>query len=127
VDRCADDPVLAYSLGTEHELRATCAACGGEEQAVAVIGDVRDQLTLDDAVAHAVERFGGVDAALAVAGGIAGGAPAWHTDDDTWAAMLGINLDGVRRLATAAVPVMLERPRPRHGRFLAVSSAGGTL
>jgi len=92
-----------------------------------VIGDVRDQATMDSAVALAVERFGGVDAALAIAGGIAGGEPAWRTDDDVWDTMFGINFDGVRRLVSAAVPAMLERPQPRHGRFIAVSSAGGTL
>jgi SDR family mycofactocin-dependent oxidoreductase len=127
VDLCADDPHLAYALATEAELRATCDACGGEDRAIAVVGDVRDQATLDGAVEQAVARFGGVDAAVAVAGGIAGGEPAWHTTDETWDVMFGINFDGVRRLATAVVPVMLERPRPRHGRFVAVSSAGGIL
>jgi SDR family mycofactocin-dependent oxidoreductase len=92
-----------------------------------VVGDVRDQATLDTAVALAVERFGGVDAVLAIAGGIAGGEPAWETDDAIWDTMFGINFDGVRRLAAAAVPAMLERPQPRNGRFIAVSSAGGTL
>ena len=128
VDRCADDPELKYSLATEAELRSTCVACGGEDgRAVSIIGDVRDQPTLDDAVATAMARFGGVDAALAIAGGIAGGATAWQTDEGVWDAMFGINFDGVRRLARAAVPAMLDRPQPRHGRFVAVSSAGGTL
>ncbi|HEX4820853.1 MAG TPA: mycofactocin-coupled SDR family oxidoreductase [Acidimicrobiales bacterium] len=127
VDRGADDPRLPYALATEAELRATCDACGGDEVAVAVVGDVRDQSVLDGAVATAVERFGGVDAALAIAGGVVGGRTAWETDDADWDTMFGINFDGVRRLATAAVPAMLERPRPRHGRFIAVSSAGGTL
>src|SRR5205823_10762195 len=70
VDLCADDPHLAYTLATEAELRATCDACGGEDRAIAVVGDVRDQATLDGAVEQAVARFGGVDAAVAVAGGI---------------------------------------------------------
>ena len=127
VDRCADDPSLHYALATEDELRATCAACGGDDQTIGVVGDVREQATLDGAVAQAVERFGGVDVALAVAGGIAGGEPAWHTEDHVWDVMFDVNFHGVRRLAAAAVPAMLARPRPRHGRFVAVSSAGGTL
>jgi SDR family mycofactocin-dependent oxidoreductase len=94
---------------------------------VAVVADVRDQHALDRAVGIAVERFGGLDAALAVAGAIRGGDTAWETSDDTWAAMVGINLEGVWRLARAAVPAMLERPQPRRGRFIAVSSSGGTL
>jgi SDR family mycofactocin-dependent oxidoreductase len=127
VDRCADDPGLPYSLATEAELRATCEACGGDDVAIGVVGDVRDQSLLDRAVATAVDRFGGVDAALAIAGGVAGGQTAWEADDLNWDTMFGINFDGVRRLAAAAVPAMLERSQPRHGRFIAVSSAGGTL
>jgi SDR family mycofactocin-dependent oxidoreductase len=92
-----------------------------------VLCDVRDQFGLDAAVATAVRRFGGLDAALAVAGAIQGGDRAWEMTDATWAAMVGINLEGVWRLAKAAVPAMLDRPAPRSGRFVAVSSSGGTL
>lgn len=128
VDRCADDGALPYPLATAADLRATTAACGGGAgRAVSVIGDVRDQVALDRAVALGVERFGGVDAALAVAGGIAGGNPAWETDESVWAAMFGVNVEGVWRLARAAVPALLRQPTPRAGRFIAVSSAGGTL
>ena len=123
VDRCADDPALDYPLATRAELDAVADACG----AVGVVADVRDQDALDGAVAIAVERFGGLDAALAVAGCIAGGRRAWETGDAAWSAMLDVNVTGVWRLARAAVPVMLERPAPRQGRFVAVSSAGGTL
>jgi SDR family mycofactocin-dependent oxidoreductase len=125
VDRGKDDSALDYSLATEDDLRATCARCGGDEHAVGVVADVRDQAALDLAVAGAVERFGGLDAAVAVAGAIAGGKPAWTTSDETWSAMLTINLEGVWRLAHAAVPALLARPRPRQGRFVAVASAGG--
>ena len=41
--------------------------------------------------------------------------------------MVGINLEGVWRLARAAVPALLQRPAPRSGRFVAVSSSGGSL
>lgn len=127
VDRAADDPGLDYPLATEAELAAVAEACGGEAQAVAVVADVRDQGALDAAVATAVGRFGGLDAAVAVAGAVAGGRPAWETSEATWSAMVGINLEGVWRLATAAVPALLARPAPRRGRFVAVSSAGGTM
>ncbi|HEY2430821.1 MAG TPA: mycofactocin-coupled SDR family oxidoreductase [Acidimicrobiales bacterium] len=128
VDRGADDPALGYPLATPADLEATTAAVGGGGgTAVSVLADVRDQSALDAAVALAVSRFGGLDAAVAVAGGIAGGQPAWSTSDETWAAMFGLNVEGVWRLARAAVPALLERPVPRAGRFVAVSSAGGTL
>jgi SDR family mycofactocin-dependent oxidoreductase len=123
VDRCADDPALGYPLASEADLRSVADECG----AVPVVADVRDQGGLDHAVALAVSHYGGLDAAVAAAGGIAGGDPAWETAEDVWAAMIGINLEGAWRLARAAVPALLQRPVPRAGRFVAVSSAGGTL
>jgi SDR family mycofactocin-dependent oxidoreductase len=128
VDRCADDPDLAYPLATVADLDAVvdeCERLGG--RAVAVIGDVRDQAALDGAVATAVERFGGLDAAVAAAGCIAGGERTWTTDDTTWSSMIGVNAEGVWRLATAAVPALLARPMPRQGRFVAISSMGGSV
>ncbi|MGI8661998.1 MAG: mycofactocin-coupled SDR family oxidoreductase [Acidimicrobiales bacterium] len=128
VDRCRDDPALRYPLATRADLDAVVADCSGsEDRAIGVIADVRDQDALDAAVATAVERFGGLDGALAVAGCVAGGDDAWTTGDAVWEAMVGVNLEGVWRLANAAVPALLERPVPRRGRFIAVSSAGGTL
>lgn len=127
VDRCADDPDLPYPLSRPADLDAVVARCGGPEVAVGVAGDVRDQSALDGAVQTAVDRFGGLDAAVAVAGAIAGGQEAWQTSEETWSAMLSINLEGTWRLARAAVPALLERPEPRHGRFVAVTSAGGSV
>jgi len=123
VDRCADDPALGYPLAGEDELREVAEAVG----AYACIADVRDQAALDAAVRVAVDRFGRLDAAVAVAGAIAGGQPAWETSDAVWAAMVGVNLEGVWRLARAAVPALLASPEPRRGRFVAVSSAAGSL
>lgn len=123
-DRCANDPTLAYPLATRADLDAVAAGCGGPDRARAVIGDVRDQAALDAAVVLAESEFGGLDAAVAVAGCIAGGRPAWETTDEEWATMLGVNLEGVWRLANAAAPAMLRRG---WGRFVAVSSAGGVL
>ncbi len=127
VDRCADDDALAYPLATKAELDATVVACGGPARAEGVVGDVRDQGALDGAVHLAVERFGGLDAALAIAGCIGGGMEAWATPEDLWSALLAINLEGAWRLAKAAVPALLQRPEPRQGRFVAVASAGGTV
>ena len=123
-DRCADDPVLSYPLATPADLEAVVTDCGGPDRALAVIGDVRDQSALDAAVAEAEGRFGGLDAAVAVAGCIVGGQPAWETTDEQWSTMLGVNLEGVWRLARAAAPALLRRG---WGRFVAISSAGGVL
>jgi SDR family mycofactocin-dependent oxidoreductase len=127
VDRCADDPVLPYALASRGDLDAVVEKCGGDGRAVGIAADVRDQAALDDAVRTAVDRFGGLDAAVAAAGCIAGGDPAWSTGEDLWSTMLDVNLGGVWRLARAAVPALLARPAPRRGRFIAVSSAGGSV
>jgi SDR family mycofactocin-dependent oxidoreductase len=127
VDAPGDDPALDYRMATVDDLRNVVAACGGPDVAIGVTADVRDQAALDGAVATAVERFGGVDAAVSVAGAILGGSPVWATPDEAWAAMLSINLEGVWRLARAAVPALLARPVPRHGRFVAVASAAAVV
>jgi SDR family mycofactocin-dependent oxidoreductase len=127
VDRCQDDPSLDYPLATVDDLKATVEACGGADQAEGVVADVRDQGALDGAVALAVERFGGLDAALAIAGCIGGGVEAWRTPDDLWSTLLAVNLEGAWRLSKAAMPAMLDRPEPRQGRFVAVASSGGTV
>lgn len=125
VDACADDPNLGYPLASRDDLDAAVAACGST--AVGVVADVRDQAALDAAVVTATERFGGLDAAVAAAGAITGGSPGWETTDAAWETMIGINLEGVWRLAKAAVPALLAQPEPRRGRFVAVSSAGGLV
>ena len=126
-DRCADDPALSYPLATPADLDKTVSDCGGERVAVPVIGDVRDQDALDSAVAVASEKFGGLDAALAVAGCIGGGVEAWNTSEELWATLLAVNLEGAWRVSKAAVPAILARPEPRQGRFVAVTSASGTV
>lgn len=127
VDRCNDDPALGYPLATPDDLKAVVEACGGLLRAEAVIADVRDQAALDGAVQLAVERFGGLDAALAIAGCIGGGVEAWRTSDELWNTLLAVNLEGAWRLSKSAVPALLDRPEPRQGRFVAVASSGGTV
>jgi SDR family mycofactocin-dependent oxidoreductase len=124
VDRCADDPALPYALGTRAELDAVVAAAGG--RAVAAQADSRDPAALAAAVAQAEERWGGLDAAIAAAGVIGGGVPAWQVPAEREQAILDIDLGGVLNVARVAVPALLRRPEPRHGRFLAVASAAAT-
>ncbi|HEY1918938.1 MAG TPA: mycofactocin-coupled SDR family oxidoreductase [Streptosporangiaceae bacterium] len=100
-------------------------AAGGPA-VVAVAADVRDPDAMAAAVAEAERRFGGLDAALAVAGVIAGGVPLWEMPAVQQQAVLDIDLGGVLNLARVAIPALLRRPQPRQGRFLAVASAAAT-
>jgi SDR family mycofactocin-dependent oxidoreductase len=125
VDACADDPMLTYPMATKDDLDAVAARHG--EAVHALVGDVRQLSDMEAAVHASIERFGGLDAAIAVAGVIAGGPPLWETTADVWNVLFDINVHGVRNLATAAVPVLLQAPEPRTGRVVAVASAAGLL
>jgi SDR family mycofactocin-dependent oxidoreductase len=124
VDACEDDPQLGYGLASRDDLADVIALAG--EHAKAVIADVRDPDALAAAVAQAEARWGGLDAAIACAGVIAGGRPQWELDPAVEKVVLDVGLGGVLNLARAAVPALLRRPVPRHGRFLAVASAAAT-
>jgi SDR family mycofactocin-dependent oxidoreductase len=124
VDRCADDPRLPYALGTEDELHAVVTACRG--RAVALAGDAGDAAVLSEAVDLARARFGGLHAAIAAAGVIAGGAPMWEVPLEQEQAVLEVDLQAVLTAARVCVPALLTAPEPRRGRFIAVASAAAT-
>lgn len=126
IDAGADDPALPYALGTEAELDAVVAHLGQPDRVAAFVADVRDPDALASAVGEAERRWGGIDAALAVAGVIAGGHPQWEVAPEQERAVLDVNLGGVLNLARVAIPALLRRPPPRRGRFLAVASAAAT-
>ena len=129
VDRCADDPALPYRLGSRGDLDRVvedAQAAAGDMAVVAAQADTRDPDALAAAVRLAEERWGGLDAAVAAAGVIAGGLPAWQVPLEQQQAVLDIDLGGVLTLARVAVPALLRRPEPRRGRFLAVASAAAT-
>jgi SDR family mycofactocin-dependent oxidoreductase len=125
VDICADDPALAYPMATKTELEEVASRHDGA--VLAMVGDVRSPSDMAAAVSAALEQFGGLDAAVAVAGVLAGGPPLWQTPTEAWDVLFDVNVHGVRHLATAAVPVLLRAPEPRQGRVIAVASAAGLL
>lgn len=124
-DRCADDPRVPYPLASREQLAAVAAEHG--DAVVDLAADVQDPAALRQAVEVARERFGGLDAAVAGAGIIAGGEPLWESGDERWDAqwdaLFSVGVKGVANLARAAVPALLQRPRPRSGRFVALASA----
>jgi SDR family mycofactocin-dependent oxidoreductase len=132
VDACADDPALPYRMARREELdqvvkEADGSGSGAAPGAVrAFVADVREERQLAAAVAQAERAWGGLDAAVAVAGVIAGGVPLWEMRADQMRAVLDTDLLGVLTLARAAIPALLRRPEPRSGRFLAVASAAAT-
>ena len=124
VDLARDDPAVPYRLGTREQLEHVAAQAG--DRVIAVAADTRDEAALAAGVAQAELRWGGLDAAIAAAGVIAGGVPAWELPAGQQDAVLSIDLGGVLTLARVTVPALLRRPEPRRGRFLAVASAAAT-
>jgi SDR family mycofactocin-dependent oxidoreductase len=129
VDSAADDPALPYPMATPADLSGVVSRANesaGAGRVRSFVADVRDLDAVTAAVAEAERRWGGLDAAIAVAGVIAGGVPLWEVPSAQQQAVLDVNFGGVLSLARAAVPVLLRRPVPRSGRFLAVASAAAT-
>ena len=125
VDRCADDPALDYPLATPEDLEAVGRRHGDAVRTL--VGDVRKAADMQAAVEAARRHFGGLQAAVAGAGVVTGGPPLWETADAQWDVQFDINVTGVRNLAAAAVPALLQAPAPRPGRVVAVASAAGLL
>src|SRR5262249_29773319 len=110
VDSTADDPALPYPMATPADLSGVvrqAAESPGPGRVRSFVGDVRDPNTVTAAVAEAEHRWGGLDAAIAAAGVIAGGAPLWEVPVAQQQAVLDVNLGGVLSLARAAVPALL--------------------
>jgi SDR family mycofactocin-dependent oxidoreductase len=130
VDSAAGDPALPYPMASPADLsgvvRRANEGAGVLGRVQSFVADVRDPGAVTAAVAEAEHRWGGLDAAIAVAGVIAGGVPLWEVPLAQQQAVLDVNLGGVLSLARATVPALLRRPAPRSGRFLAVASAAAT-
>src|ERR1700678_692792 len=119
VDACAPQPPAGYPMPTPGDLSAVaqqCLAAGAKavEELIADVGDgsVRDRLR--DVLA------GRAPSAVVAAAGVIRGDAAWAVPDDAFGLMMRVNLSGVRYLADACVPPMIEAG---HGRFVAISSA----
>jgi citronellol/citronellal dehydrogenase len=94
--------------GTVHTAAAEVEAAGGE--ALAIVGDVRDEAQVEAAVAKTVERFGGIDVVLNNASAInlasIGDLPVKRYD-----LMLDINVRGTFVLTKAALPHLRQSDR----------------
>lgn len=84
------------------------AAVAAETGGAALAGDATDVGHLEEAVALAVDRFGGVDILVANAG-VEFAAPLTHMDLDVWRRTMEINLDGPMLASRIAIPEMIRR------------------
>lgn len=130
MDIGTDDPVLPYPMASVEDLAKVVAEANHRAEsggvALPFIADVRDPAAVAAGVDAAITEWGGLDAAVAAAGVIAGGAPLWELPVEQEKAVLDVCLGGVINLARSAIPALLRRPEPRSGRFVAVASAAAT-
>jgi len=87
--------------------------------------DVRDQATLDAAVALGINTFGHIDIVAANASILVSGDPAWLLDESRWMDCIDIDLTGAWRTIRAVVPSMIEADRG--GAIVFTSSAAGLI
>ncbi|MFC0221151.1 SDR family oxidoreductase [Nocardioides zeicaulis] len=94
------DPRLA---GTIHTAAAEIEAAGG--QALPVVGDVRDEASVENAVAQAVDRFGGIDIVVNNASALALD-PTEQLPMKRFDLMQAIQLRGTYLLTSKALPYL---------------------
>ncbi len=125
VDRCRDIPDIPYALATPADLEALTTRHG--DHVLGLVGDVRSATDMRLAVETATRHFGRLDAVVACAGVVAGGAPLWEISDATWDAVWSVNVLGVRRIIDAAATTLIANGPDANGRIVAVASAAGSM
>jgi NAD(P)-dependent dehydrogenase (short-subunit alcohol dehydrogenase family) len=85
--------------------------------------DLRDQKSVDAAVAQVMARFGRIDVLCNVAGGFRMGEAVHVTSAQTWDFLMDLNVRSILHTAHAVVPRMLEAGR---GKIVNVGAASAT-
>jgi SDR family mycofactocin-dependent oxidoreductase len=111
-----------YTLGNSQELDTLVAEIAGlGSQAIAVVGDVRDDAAIVHAVSLALEHFGRIDILFNNAGVAAYGL-AHELSEEAWDAVLDINLKGAWLVARRVIPHFIAQ---RSGVIINNSSVAG--
>ena len=122
VDACrGGDDGTAYALATRSDLDALVAEAPG--QVHPHVADVRRPEELAAVVAVVREQHGRLDAVVAGAAVIEGGAALWDTEPGVLERLWATDVVGVWNTAQATVPVLLEAGGPAS--FVAITSAAG--
>lgn len=101
-----------------HPDTASIAAEMSADSAIGIIADVRDRASLDDAVTEVVDRFGGVDVAIANAGILSRAATLRTTPSSVMESVFAVNATGVVNTVQACMDQVIAR----RGQFVLISS-----
>jgi (+)-trans-carveol dehydrogenase len=104
LDRCEQDPLIAYPMGTAEGLAETAelvGAAGGKAMTRAV--DIRDSNALSAAVADGVAEFGGLDIVIANAG-VCSAQGYEDVTTEIWELTIATNLTGTWNTCAASIP-----------------------
>jgi NAD(P)-dependent dehydrogenase (short-subunit alcohol dehydrogenase family) len=106
--------------GTIHSAAAEIEAAGG--QALAIQCDIRDEASVQAAVAAATARFGGIDILVNNAATSPHFGPILEAEESQWDKTLEVNVKGYVHTVRACVPRMRERGG---GRIVNIASVAG--
>jgi NAD(P)-dependent dehydrogenase (short-subunit alcohol dehydrogenase family) len=102
------------------ELRKVASDCG--DQTLWFEADVTDAAALEDAINRTAQRAGGIDVVVANAG-IAAGGPMRYMEEDSFRAVIEVNVVGVWRTLRLALPHVIDS----RGYMLPVASIAAIL
>ena len=101
---------VVLAARSQEKLEQLASALGGKEQALAVVCDVSDWLSLQKLVAVSLQVFGRIDVVFANAGGAWGGGYVGGEDTpEQWQQMLMTNVFGAAALARLTLPELMRR------------------
>jgi meso-butanediol dehydrogenase/(S,S)-butanediol dehydrogenase/diacetyl reductase len=116
-----DEGARVAVLDVNEQSLDAAAAELGEERAIALRADVRSPEAVQEAVAAAVEAFGGLDTVV-VSAGVIHLKPIEEVSEDDWDLTLDVNLKGAFLMLQAAAPHLRRSGR---GRVVAIASDAG--
>lgn len=126
VDLCDQVDTVPYPMATPADLQQTVKQVEAlDRRVLAVKADVRDLPALRNVVDRGVDQLGHIDVVCANAGIANGFASGWELDEAMVQDVIDIDLVGLWKTTTAAVPAMIDARRG--GSIILTSSVAGLI
>ncbi|WP_370331493.1 mycofactocin-coupled SDR family oxidoreductase [Mycolicibacterium hippocampi] len=123
-DICDQVATAPYPLASPDDLEETQRLVEAEGRTIiTAVADVRDAAAIRSLVARGMGEFGRLDIVCANAGFVGCVANTWSITEAQWEDLIGVNLTGVWKTVSAAVPAMIEAGNG--GSIAITSSAAG--